>query len=227
MTATIVGRSRVEDGRTLREVTYVTVDQELSREDGLAHEARDEDRRWRLTDSRGYGTPTIYGALSSVDDRVARWAGVTQVIRPFCSGPVEWLGCAGGGERPCVRCEQVTPMIVGARSSARLSVSHGDRPVTCQDPCPKYPESPSVKRLRFLSARVSLWSAQKEPLATVPSLYKSPGLPARPPADRSRAEALSDPTGNRSGSERHRNAPEDGGLDGGWRREAAGGDVGL
>ena len=173
MTATIVGRSRVEDGRTLREVTYVTVDQELSREDGSAHEARDEDGRWRLTDSSGYGTPTIYGALSSVDDRVARWAGVTQVIRPFCSGPVEWLGCAGGGERPCVRCEKVTPMIVGAGSSARLSVTHGNRPVTCEDPCPKYPESPSVKRLRVLSARVSLWSAQKEPLATVPSLYKS------------------------------------------------------
>jgi hypothetical protein len=39
MTATIVGRSRVEDGRMLGEVTYVTVDQELSREDGSAHEA--------------------------------------------------------------------------------------------------------------------------------------------------------------------------------------------
>ena len=36
MTAKIVGPSGIEDGRTLREVTYVTVDFELSREDGSA-----------------------------------------------------------------------------------------------------------------------------------------------------------------------------------------------
>ncbi len=174
MTAKIVGRSRIEDGRTLREVTYVTVDQELSKEDGSAHEARGEDGRWRLTDGGGYGVPpTIYGALSSVDDRVARWDGVTQAIRPYCSGPVEWLACAAGGERPCVRCEKVSAMIVGPGSLAGHSVSHGNRPVTCHDPCPKYLESPSIKRLRTLSARVSLWSAQKQPLAAVPSLYKS------------------------------------------------------
>ena len=64
-------------------------------------------------------------------------------------------------------------MIVGPGSLAGHSLSHGNRPVTCQDPCPKYPESPSIKRLRTLSARVSLWSAQKRPLAAVPSLYKS------------------------------------------------------
>jgi hypothetical protein len=172
MAAKIVGRSRLEDGRVLREVTYVTVDLELSREDGSAHEARDKDGRWRLADSSGYGLTTTYGALSSVDDRVARWAGERQVVRPYCSGPVEWLGCAGGGERPCVRCETVSAMSVSPGSLSGHSTSHGNRPVTCHDPCPKYPESPSVARLRALSARVSLWRARKEPLAAVPSIYK-------------------------------------------------------
>jgi hypothetical protein len=52
-------------------------------------------------------------------------------------------------------------------------------------------------------------------------------LPARETVSRSLAETLCDPTGNRRGSKRHRNAPEDGRLDGGWRRGAAGGDVRL
>ena len=174
MTAKIVGRSHVDGGRMLREIRYVTVDFELSSEDGFAIETRGEDGLWRVTESSGYGIPpTIYGALSSVDDRVARWGGQTQVIRPYCSGPVEWLACAAGGERPCVRCEKVRSMIVGPRSLYGHSVSHGSRPVTCNDPCPTYPENPSIKRLRALSARVSLWAAQEAPLAAVPSLYKS------------------------------------------------------
>jgi hypothetical protein len=174
MTAKIVGRSRVEDGRTLREVRYVTVDLELSAEDGSAHEVRGQDGRWRLADSSGYGVPpTIYGALSSADDRVARWGGETQVIRPYCGGPVEWLACEGGGERQCVRCEQVAVMIVSPRSFSGHSFSRGSRAETCHDPCPRYPESASIERLHALSARVSLWRAQKQPLAAVPSLYKS------------------------------------------------------
>jgi hypothetical protein len=152
----------------------VTVDFELSREDGSSTEARDEDGQWRLTSSQGYGIPpTIYGALSSVDGRVARWGGTTQAIRPYCSGPVEWLACAGGGERPCVRCEEVRVTIVGRYSSFRHSIGHGSRPVTCHDACPQYPESPSIKRLRVLSSRSSLWVAEKQPLASVPGLYKS------------------------------------------------------
>lgn len=174
MTAKIVGPSHVEDGRTLREVTYVSVDLELSREDGFAHEAKGEDGRWRLVDSGGYSIPpTIYGALSSADDRIARWGGALQVIRPYCDGPFEWLACAGGGERPCLRCEEVAVMIVGPGSFSGRSRSHASRPVTCHDPCPQYPESPSIKRLRALSARAALWSANKQPLAAVPSLYRS------------------------------------------------------
>jgi len=173
MTAKIVGRSHVDGGRTVREVKYVTVDFELSSEDGSGTEARDEDGRWHLTSSHGYGIPTIYGALSSVDDRVARWGGVTQAIRPYCSGPVEWLACVDGGERPCVHCEEVGVMIVGPHALSGHSVSHGSRPVTCHDACPPYPESPSIKRLRVLSSRSSLWTAQRGPLAAVPSLYRS------------------------------------------------------
>lgn len=189
MVAQIADRSRVEDGRTVREVTYVTVDFELSRENGSATEARGENGLWHLTASRGYSIPpTIYGALSSVDARVARWGGEAQIIRAYCDGPVDWLACAGGGERPCVRCEKVSPMLVSPRSTVRRSVSHGSRPVTCQDPCPQYPESPSIQRLRTLSARASLWSAYKQPLATVPSLYRSREdcLRDHPQADRSR-----------------------------------------
>jgi hypothetical protein len=173
MAATIVGRSRVDDGRTVREINYVTVDFELSSEDGSATEARGEDGLWHLIASQGYGIQTTYGALSSVDARVARWGGSTQTIRPYCSGPVEWLACEGGGERPCVRCEEVRVMIVGPLSLSGYSISHGSRPVTCHDACPKYPESPSIKRLRVLSARSSLWVAEDRPLSAVPSLYKS------------------------------------------------------
>jgi len=190
MMARIVGRRRIDEGRLLREIEYVTVDFELSgSDDGLAFEARGEDGRWRPDSASGYGLPPkIYGALSSVDDRVARWGGDAQVIRPYCSGPVEWLACPGGGERPCVRCDNVRATIVSARSEFHYSVSHGSRPITCHDPCPKYPENPSVKRLRALSARVSLWSAQKQPLAAVPSLYRSRGecLREHPQVDRSR-----------------------------------------
>ena len=173
MAAKIVGRSRVEGGRTVREIKYVTVDFELSSEDGSATEARGEDGIWHLIASQGYGIQTIYGALSSADARVARWGGSTQIIRPYCSGPVEWLACAGGGERPCDRCEEVRVMIVGALSLSGHSVSHGSRPVTCRDACPQYPESPSIKRLRLLSAHSALWVAKKGPLSAVPSLYKS------------------------------------------------------
>jgi len=67
MTAKIVGRSHVDGGRTVREVKYVTVDFELSSEDGSGTEARDEDGRWHLTSSHGYGIPTIYGEQGHVE----------------------------------------------------------------------------------------------------------------------------------------------------------------
>jgi hypothetical protein len=45
--------------------------------------------------------------------------------------------------------------------------------VTCDEACPRYPDNPSVERLSALSARLSLWRAEKQPLAAVPSLYRS------------------------------------------------------
>jgi len=135
---------RVDEGRTVRDVRYVTVDFELSREDSSELEVKGQDGRWHYGGGSGYGFTMTYGALSFVDDHVARWGGDAQVIRPYCSGPVEWLACESGGERPCVRCEEVTPMVV----------------------------SPGSLYGR-LSARVSLWSPQKAPLRAVPSLYKS------------------------------------------------------
>jgi hypothetical protein len=173
LTVKIVGPSRVEGGRTVREISYVTADLEMSSEDGSATEARDEDGRWHLISSQGYGIQTIHGALSSVDAGVARWGGSKQVIRADCGGPVEWLACAAGGERPCIRCENVHVMVVAPTGLSGFSVSHGSRPVTCHDACPKYPESPSIKRLRVLSARSSLWVSEEQPRSAVPSLYKS------------------------------------------------------
>jgi hypothetical protein len=79
-------------------------------------------------------------------------------------------------------------VIVSPRSLSGHSFNRGSRPVTCHDPCPKYPESASVKRLHALSARVSLWRAQKEPLSAVPNRYKSREdcLREHPQADRAR-----------------------------------------
>lgn len=190
MMAKIVGRPRMDDGRLVREIKYVAVDFELSgSDDGLAFEARGEDGRWRAASASGYGIPpTIYGALSSADARVARWGGAAQAMRPYCSGPVEWLACAAGGERPCVRCEEVRVTIAGTRVLSGSSVSQGSRPVTCHDACPQFPESPRIKRLRILLARSSLWIAEKRPLSAVPSLYKSREdcLREHPQVDRSR-----------------------------------------
>jgi hypothetical protein len=173
MTAKVVGRPRVDEGRTVREVRYVTVDFELSREDSSELEVKGQDGRWHYGGGSGYGFTMTYGALSFVDEHVARWGGDAQLIRPYCSGPVEWLACENGGERPCVRCEQVTAMVVSPGSLYGHHVSHGNRPVTCHDACPRYPESPSLARLSALSGRVSLWSLQKAPLSAVPGLYKS------------------------------------------------------
>jgi hypothetical protein len=58
MTAKIVGRSRVDDGRTdrptVRDVWYVTVGFELSREDGSSVEAKGKDGRWHYGGGSGY-----------------------------------------------------------------------------------------------------------------------------------------------------------------------------
>jgi hypothetical protein len=189
MTAKFVGRTRVEDGRSVRDVMYATVGFYLSSEADSFTEARGKDGQWRLASSLESGfPPKSYGVLSSVDDRVARWGGKAQVIQPYCSGPVEWLACADGGERPCVRCEEVSPGIGSAGSEYLRSVSDGSRPVTCHDPCPQYPESPSIQRLRVLLARTWLWRAQKQRLASIPSIYKSRAdcLREHPQADRSR-----------------------------------------
>ena len=173
MAAKIVGRTRVEGGRTVREIKYVTVDFELSSEDGFATEARGEDGIWHLIASQGYGIQTIHGALSSADARVARWGGFDADHSALLQRSGRMAGMRGRGRAP------VRPLRGGARDDCRAlslsghSISHGSRPVTCHDACPQYPESPSIKRLRLLSAHSALWVAEKGPLSTVPSLYKS------------------------------------------------------
>jgi hypothetical protein len=168
-------RSRIdEEGDRVREVTFIEVGLRLSREDETTTEARGADGRWKPWSSAGYGfEPIVYGALSSVDDRVARWDGDPMELYTYCRGPVEWLACPGGGERPCERCEEVSLRVGAPLSLGGRSRNYGKRPITCHDRCPDYPRSPDIARLHQLEARVQVWRPRKAPIARVPSLYRS------------------------------------------------------
>ena len=163
-----------EEGDRVREVTFIEVGLRLSREDETTTEARGADGRWKPWSSAGYGfEPIVYGALSSVDDRVARWDGDPMELYTYCRGPVEWLACPGGGERPCERCEEVSLRVGAPLSLGGRSRNYGKRPITCHDRCPDYPRSPDIARLHQLEARVQVWRPRKAPIARVPSLYRS------------------------------------------------------
>lgn len=166
-----------DDGRQIREVTYVTVGARMSRENGFTTmEARDADGRWKSWMSGGiWLDPIVYGVLSYADDRVARWGGEPIAIYPACAGPVEWLACPAGGERPCTRCDDVSVAVVDLPTTVwgGLVPDHGSRPVTCRAACPYYPESPGIARLNLLHERVDPWRPRKAPIASVPSLYRS------------------------------------------------------
>jgi hypothetical protein len=74
-----VGHKRIgsSDGRPTREVWYISIGQTLSHDNGSIYwEAQDENGVWQLAfDGGGWLEPTVYGALTSVDNRVARFAG--------------------------------------------------------------------------------------------------------------------------------------------------------
>jgi hypothetical protein len=175
LTARIYGPTRLEDGRRVRGVTFVSVGDQLSRESAVTYvEAKDEDGHWHEAQSSDMGfDPIVYGALSSVDDRVARFDGAPMAIHPLCGGPVEWLACPSGGEHPCERCEAVSLMVTEPGAMFGHGFDAGKRPITCHDRCPPYPESPDIARLYDLERRVPIWRPRKAPLAVVPSLYKS------------------------------------------------------
>jgi hypothetical protein len=165
------------NGRPTREVWYISIGLTLSHENGSSYwEAQDEHGVWQpALSGGGWFEPTVYGALSSVDDRVARFGGDAQAIHAFCSGPTEWLPCPGGGEHSCHRCDQVALWVMDAETDF-MGGSYGDggRQSACNERCPTYPESPDLARIRALKdPKIPLWRPKKAPLAAIPSLYKS------------------------------------------------------
>jgi len=175
LTARINHRPRIEDGELVREVTFVEVGARLSREDGVwSTEARDAAGHWQPHEGGGgFMDPIVYGALSYADDRVARWDGEGVEIDSYCAGPVEWLACPDGGERPCERCEQVSILVAEPGASWGHGHDYGGRRVTCNAACPSYPQSPDLVRLDRLRERVAIWRPRRARPARVPSLYKS------------------------------------------------------
>lgn len=173
--ARLTGPPVMEDGERVREVSFVEVGRLLSQEDSaFTTEAKGVDGKWHEVGgvAGGYG-PTVYGALSYVDDRVARWDGEPLDMRPYCAGPTEWLACPAGGERPCTRCEEVGLLLLPLDGMGGYSVSHGERAVTCHDACPRYAEGPAMERVSSLAGRVHPWQPRHAPLSQVPSLYRS------------------------------------------------------
>ena len=169
------GPERLEDGRPFREVTFIEIGQTLSRERGvIAFERRDEEGNWELGGGGVGLVPIVYGDLSYVDDRVARFDGEALFIRPYCDGPTQWLSCPGGGEHPCDRCDRVALLVMPVGINGwGYSDNHGGRAISCHDRCPPHPVSADLARIDALNAHARIWRPQKTPLATVPSLYKS------------------------------------------------------
>ncbi|HEY4183508.1 MAG TPA: hypothetical protein VGP07_00500 [Polyangia bacterium] len=171
--AKIIDRPQMDSGERLRNVTFVEVGALLSGDDGFTTEAQGPDGRWQEEGGgSGYG-PNVYGALSYADDHVARWDGEPMEIHPYCAGPTEWLACPTGGERPCERCEEADVMMMQLNALGGHSKSHGNRPVTCHDACPTYPEGAGMKRVSAFASRVQPWQPRNARPAQVPSLYKS------------------------------------------------------
>jgi hypothetical protein len=170
----LISSERIEDRHRVRDYTIVMIGDQLELESGFSGtESRGADGKWR---SEGYGggtaEPTIYGALSSVDGRVAHFDGQPLQLVDFCAGPVEWLTCPSGGEHPCERCEQVGVFLVDVGSSWTRGRDYGKRPVACHDACPTYSKAPAMARMDRLSVRVSLWRFAENPTAESATLYR-------------------------------------------------------
>jgi hypothetical protein len=172
----LITGTRIEDGHRVRDYMIMRIGAWLVLDSGFSGtESRGAEGRWR-SDGYGGGTaePTVYGALSSIDGRVAHFDGQPLQLVDFCAGPVEWLTCPSGGERPCERCEQIGVFLFDVGSKwGPLGRNYGKRPVTCHDACPRYPEDPAMARADRLAARVSLWRSDETPLAESATLYKS------------------------------------------------------
>jgi hypothetical protein len=189
MTARLRGPTRIEHGREARSVKVLSVGDELTLDVGsFPTEEKDARGRWRRRPGTAIGImPEQYGYLSHADESVARWDADPLRLRTACKGPTEPLACAGGGERPCQRCDRVLVYVVISRHDVivlgdgrtdatgleRSDLGRGPGPPTCHDPCPRAADGPDIARLRALVARVGMWRPGGRPAAEVASLYRS------------------------------------------------------
>ncbi len=167
-------KGEVENGKKLRAFDLLWIGERLEKSDDWQNEVQDEHGRWRPNSSGGYGLEgTMYGVLSYVDDRIALFGGDPVEIHEYCLGPFDWLPCASGGERPCDRCEQMSVTLTGEHATfGYRHVPHDGRPITCDERCPTYPESPLLRRLQELRGHVRAWRPSAIPRAAIPSLYR-------------------------------------------------------
>ena len=120
-----------------------------------------------------------YGALSEADQQRALFDGEPMGLDPECAGPVQWLKCESGGQRPCLGCRKVA-----INPSEASDSSYGDyrgvaipdaarRRATCNEACPPQSSSPTLTRLEELERRTHVWRRRNLPLAEVPSLHRT------------------------------------------------------
>lgn len=158
--------------------------------DQLGWEERDAQGTWRATGSSGTSSDSEpFGVLSHVDATVARFGGVPLALHGRCVGPIRWLPCRDGGERPCVGCKQTEVDVVEASASySEGGLFSPDRPATCHERCPSDP-NPALDRLQMLQSRVQVWQSSRATRAETPSLHRTlsdcmrthhPGDAARP-----------------------------------------------
>ena len=155
-------------------VWYSPVDLELSRArtasaHGGPRRGRAVARHFEPTDTELHRLFTALSRRSTPASRAG--ADRRQIIRPYCSGPVEWLACAGGGERPCVHCEEVHVMIAGGPLVLPATAS-----ATAVDLSP-VTVPPRIQRARASSAcascqpAASLWVAEDRTALRCSHLY--------------------------------------------------------
>jgi hypothetical protein len=141
--------------------------------DQLMWEERNAQGDWELTGSSGTSSESEpFGALSYVDSTVARFGGTPVVLHGRCVGPIRWLKCNGGGERPCVGCKQTEIDVETSDNYSEGGLFSPDRPATCHERFP--PDSnPALARLDTLQSRLRIWQPSGSPGAETPSLHRT------------------------------------------------------
>jgi hypothetical protein len=169
------GEIPAEDRATSRSFDELRVGTELARLPDVKDQVRAGRGKWEAAASVGYDAEeTVYGALSYVDDVVARFGGESVTIRGRCLGPAEWVPCVGGGGRYCWSCDKTDLAVTAAHAPVPLGGHlHGERATTCGEPCPTPPPSADLGHLDQLLGRISIWRPRKLAPVTIPSLYRS------------------------------------------------------